>query len=86
MDSIADWISDKDRIVELEKKLASQVTMKHNANKSRDKLIADKVNVKRLLINLKLKGVLFMSDKEVADTIFYTEKSIVETRSRMINA
>jgi len=86
MDSIADWISDKDRIVELEKKLASQVTMKHNANKSRDKLIADKVNVKRLLINLKLKGVLFMSDKEVADTIFCTEKSIVETRSRMINA
>ena len=86
MDSIADWISDKDRIETLEKRLAYQISKKHGANKSRDKLISEKVNVKKLMVNLQIKGVLLMSDKEIADTIFCTEKSIVETRSRLINA
>ncbi len=85
-ETIGDFFSKDDRIVQLEKQLSVASTAKCKAQKSRDKLIADKTKVTELMVQLKHSGCLKMLDREIADVLFITRLSVIDARKKMKKA
>ena len=84
-ETIAEYYDNKQKISDLEKKLASQIAMKHKAMKSRDKAYEGKIRTVNVLLKLCFSGRIDLTIDEIAEVCFITKKSVIEARSRLLN-
>ena len=92
MSTIADYFSLQDSIDDLKLRLdkSKKETMVQRSARYRAESVKDKalVLVQRsvhILIKLSLAGRINLTDKEIAESCFVCEKSVVEARSRLKN-
>lgn len=83
MDTIADFISQKDRIAKLEMTIQTQTSLKNKAIKSRDKERSKVVKMVEMLICVCKSGKCSLTNQEIADLCFVTLKSVIDARGRL---
>ena len=80
MYTIADYISQKDQIADLQSRLKKTHKKYENIRVSRNKISNEKVKLTRLLVGLQLDGRLSIKDIDLAELIFVDVKTIIRTR------
>ena len=83
METIGDFISQKEQIAKIEAKLKSQRVMLHKARKAKDKAKQGNGRTVSVLIKLVMDGKLDLSITEIANLCFITRETVMQAKYKV---